>query len=346
MKHFTLFLLFFSICVYPQNDTIKIVATGDIMLGTVYPKNPEYVPKDCSSLLAPLSDYLLDADITFGNLEGCITDNLKDMKNCKSVDNCYFFAMPLTSGSCLKQGGYNLLSIANNHVNDFGEAGKKSTQNILRVNDIHFAGLLECPMDTFTIKGVRYGFCAFAPNRGTCDVNDIAGAEAIVRHLDSICDIVIVSFHAGAEGDKFEHTPRKMEMFLGERRGNVYEFSHRMIDAGADVLLGHGPHVTRAVEVYKNRFIAYSLGNFCTYSRIKVSGINGLAPLIQLYVNKEGEFLEGRIVPTFQQKYQPPVYDTEGRVIKRIQKLTAEDFPEMKSIIEITDDGWIRMLNR
>jgi len=99
------------------------------------------------------------------------------------------------------------------------------------------------------------------------------------------------------------------EYYIYEDRGNVYEFAHKMIDAGADVLLGHGPHATRAVEVYKNRFITYSMGDFCTYSNISVVGLCGIAPLFQIYTNDKGEFQKAQIITTSQQKFQPPRYD-------------------------------------
>ena len=115
----------------------------------------------------------------------------------------------------------------------------------------------------------------------------------LVAHLDSICDIVIVSFHGGAEGAQYQNVPRTNELFYGENRGDVYAFSHALIDAGADMIFGHGPHVTRAIEVYKDRFIAYSLGNFCTYRGISVNGVNGLAPIIKVYTDPTGKFYQG-----------------------------------------------------
>ncbi|KKK93514.1 hypothetical protein LCGC14_2692140, partial [marine sediment metagenome] len=63
---------------------------------------------------------------------------------------------------------------------------------------------------------------------------------------------------------------RESEIYLGYDRGNIYEFAHMVVDAGADVVFGHGPHVTRAAEIYKDRFIIYSLGNFCTYRRFNL----------------------------------------------------------------------------
>jgi hypothetical protein len=227
-------------------------------------------------------------------------------------------------------------------MGDFGEAGRTTTMKALRERNIFYAGLLSCPVSVFEKNGVRYGFCAFAPNDGTVSVTDIPAAQAIVRELNNNCDIVIVSFHAGAEGNTYQHVPRRTEIFLGENRGDVYAFAHSMIDAGADVLLGHGPHVTRAVEVYNGRFIAYSMGNFSTYSRINVAGVNGWAPVFRIYTDRHGSFMKAHITPTWQpQDDRCPRYDPEHNVIKKIRALTQEDFPETP--IDISDEGWITL---
>lgn len=225
-------------------------------------------------------------------------------------------------------------------MGDFGAMGRETTVHALAEQGIRYAGLLHCPTAIFEKDGIKYGFCAFAPNEGTVNVKDIPAAQEIVRALNDSCDIVIVSFHAGAEGRTYQNVTRKTETFLGEDRGNVYEFAHKMIDVGADILLGHGPHVTRAVEVYKNRFIAYSMGNFSTYSRVNVAGVNGLAPIFRIYTDRRGAFYRARITPTWQPvDDRCPRYDPEKRVITKIQSLTQQDFPEVK--LFITDDGWI-----
>ncbi|MCL2097939.1 MAG: CapA family protein [Bacteroidales bacterium] len=326
-------------------DTVTVVAVGDIMMGTIYP-NRQYLPpnEDCSGQLQPVSHILRSGDITFGNLEGVLIDSNETAKQCKNSQYCYTFGMPTKFVHCLTDAGFNLLSLANNHVNDFGERGRNTTMETLKKAGIRFAGLeASCPVDTFTIKGVKYGFTAFAPNNGTMNLRDIAAAEAVVRQLAAQCQVVIVSFHGGAEGSSAQHVTRKTEMYIGENRGNVYEFAHRMIDAGADILLGHGPHVTRAIEVYKNRFIAYSMGNFCTYERVNVNGVNGLAPIFKIYIDTEGKFLKGEIISTYQEKHQPPRVDEQQRVLQVIRNLTKTDFPEMSSVINIDDKGVVTM---
>jgi poly-gamma-glutamate capsule biosynthesis protein CapA/YwtB (metallophosphatase superfamily) len=175
-------------------------------------------------------------------------------------------------------------------------------------------------------------------------INDLEGARELIQQLDSVSDIIIVSFHGGAEGAKYQHVPRAHEMFYGEDRGDVYEFAHTLIDAGADIVFGHGPHVTRAVEVYRNRFIAYSLGNFCTYRGINIAGINGLAPVIKVFATAEGKFLKAQITPTIQSLTSGVQIDPDRGVIKIIQDLSKKDFPESK--IRIEDNGLITYLGQ
>lgn len=326
-----------------EKDTIKVVAVGDIMMGTIYP-NRQYLPPkdDCSPQLSEVKSILRTGDIVFGNLEGVLTDTNAGAKRCTNPKVCYTFGMPTAFAQCLTDAGFNLLSIANNHVGDFGELGRKSTIETLKKNNIYFAGLADyCPTSIFTKDGLKYGFCAFAPNTGTVSINNIAAAEEIVKKLATECDVVIVSFHGGAEGSKYQHVTRRSETFIGENRGNVYEFAHRMIDAGADIILGHGPHVTRAVEVYKDRFITYSMGNFCTYDRVNIQGVNGLAPIFKIYTDKQGKFLKGELISTYQEKFKPVRVDEQKRVLKVVQNLTQTDFPEMNKVIKIDSNGLI-----
>jgi hypothetical protein len=204
-----------------------------------------------------------------------------------------------------------------------------------------YAGFINKPYVIFDTNGVKYGFTAFAPHSGCNDMRNMQNAVSVVKMLDSICDMVIVSFHAGAEGKENQHVTRNDEIFLGYNRGNIYEFAHKMIDEGADVLIGHGPHVTRAVEVYKERFIAYSLGNFCTYRRFNLSGPNGFAAILNIHVSPEGKFLNARLIPVTQQRKGFPEYDSAKTAIKKVIELTRSDFPGQNIIIH--PDGTIYM---
>ena len=323
----------------PENDTITIIGVGDIMLGTNYPSSPNYLPKnnDAWPLIADVAHILKDADLTFGNNEGTYSDQPKYANPCGNSKYCYRFSMPEKYVNTLVNAGFDLVSIANNHMGDLGNWGRKNTVRVLEEAGLHFAGLKTHPTDTFTMNGIKYGFCAFAPNQGTCQITDYALLKKTVKKLKEECQIVIVSFHGGAEGSKHEHLTRKTEIYLGANRGNVYKFAHTAIDAGADIIFGQGPHVTRAIEVYKNRFTAYSSGNFLTYKRFNLRGVNGLSPIIKLHLNGKGEFIKGKITATYQDKITGVHLDPNNRIITRMQQLMKQDIPE--AIIEIKNNG-------
>jgi poly-gamma-glutamate capsule biosynthesis protein CapA/YwtB (metallophosphatase superfamily) len=322
-------------------DTVTLVGVGDIMMGTNYPESM-LPPDDGAFLMKDVEPYLNDADVTFGNLEGTLLDTGGTPKTCRDPKVCYVFRTPVRFVKNLKSAGFDMMSLANNHAGDFGETGRQSTMKTLNAEDIKHAGQVAQKYVLLTKDSLTYGLVAFAPNSGCVNLNDLEGARQLVAHLDSICDIVIVSFHGGAEGAQYQNVPRTHELFHGEDRGDVYKFAHTLIDAGADVVFGHGPHVTRAVEVYRDRFIAYSMGNFCTYRGISVSGVNGLAPIIKLYTDAQGKFYKGKITPTYQTYGGGVKVDPQNQVIKRIQELTKKDFPESK--IQIAENGLITYL--
>lgn len=308
-------------------DTISIVAVGDIMLGSAFPSKTNLPPDDAVNSFQAV-DSLLKGDIVFGNLEGCFL-NSGNSNKCNGINpnNCFAFRMPERYAGIYKKAGFNLVSIANNHVGDFDAKGRKNTARILDSLQIHYAGQVNKPFEIFEKDSVKYAFCAFAPNENTVSINKVDSAKALVAKLKTLADIVIVSFHGGGEGARFEHVTRKNEIFYRENRGNVYAFAHAVIDAGADVVLGHGPHVTRAVEVYKNKFIAYSLGNFCTYGMFSLKGSNGFAPLVDLKINSKGDFLYADVVSIQQDKISRLSQDRNHRAFKRMQELTDADFP-------------------
>ncbi|MFT4739453.1 MAG: hypothetical protein ACJAT1_000637 [Marivirga sp.] len=325
-------------------DSIAIIGVGDVMIGTNFP-NTGYLPPDSGRyMLAGVKDILIDADLTFANQEGVILNKGGIQKQCSNPDLCYIFRSPEYLAQHYVAAGIDMMSLANNHAGDFGDEGRKNTMRTLDSLGIKHAGQLAQPFTIFTKSRVTYGFVAFSPNTGTQSINDLDAAIGIIKHLDSLVDITIVSFHGGAEGSKYEHVTREREFFYGENRGNVYEFSHSLIDAGADLIFGHGPHVSRAIEVYKNKFIAYSLGNFATYGRFNLRGVNGLAPIAKIYVNADGDFLSGKIISAKQVGGGIPELDPQHAAAQKIKELTEIDFPESK--ISIDPQGNIRYLHK
>jgi poly-gamma-glutamate capsule biosynthesis protein CapA/YwtB (metallophosphatase superfamily) len=151
-------------------------------------------------------------------------------------------------------------------------------------------------------------------------------AFATVEQYARSHDIVIVTFHAGAEGADVTHIPFAEEEYYGEPRGDVVWFARGVVDAGADLVIGHGPHVVRGMERYKNRLIAYSLGNFATYYGISVAGIKGIAPILTATLDGAGNFLSGEIVSTVQLRPAGPSIDKEQRALNLLRDLSIADF--------------------
>lgn len=329
--------------IHSQNSdtvSISILGVGDVMLGTSFPSVKHLPPNNnCSKLLEDVAPVIMDADIAMCNLEGCFLDSGPVVKKCKDTTICYAFRTPEKYFQCVVNAGFNLFCLANNHSNDFGSKGINSTLKLIDENELNAAGLLIRPKVVFEQSGLKIGFCAFSPNKGTTRINDYIKVKSIINELEKEVDIVIVSFHGGAEGKDHQHIKRKKEIFYGENRSNVYEFARIAIDAGADVVFGHGPHVSRAIDLYKDRFIAYSLGNFCTYDRINITGVNGYAPMIKVSVNSEGEFQQAEIMSAIQYKYQGTFIDSQNRAAKIIKQLTNEDIPE--SELKISDAGLV-----
>lgn len=320
---------------------LTVVAVGDLMLGTDYPSREYLPPDDGKSLLAQARDVLKSGDIVFGNLEGCLADGVPPVKKCRTPQVCFLFRMPERYVFHLKGAGFNLLSLANNHIMDFGEEGAKRTLKVLEKEGIYHAGLLIKPVENFEVKGFKVGFAAFGTSRGVLDLRNLKVAMKMVAELASQNHIVIVSFHGGGEGKDYRHVTRQKEIFLGEDRGNVYEFAHAMVDAGADLVIGHGPHVPRALELYQGRLIIYSLGNFCTYGMFNLKEPNNLAPVLKIKLNSEGKFLGGKIYSFIQEGKGGPVPDVENRAAKEIKTLTEQDFPETP--LFITEEGEVRL---
>jgi hypothetical protein len=326
-----------------KGDTLTIIGVGDIMMGTNYPED-RLPPDDGDFLMRQVADVLRNADVTFGNLEGTLLDEGGTPKKCSNPKVCYAFRSPVRYVNNLVDAGFDMMSLANNHAGDMGNEGRDTTMKVLIDAGILHAGQLSMKTTILVKDSIKYGLAAFAPNTNCVPLNDHAGARQIIQQLDSLVDIIIVSFHGGAEGAKFQNVPRAHEMFYGEDRGDVYAFSHTLIDAGADIIFGHGPHVTRGIEVYKKRLITYSLGNFCTYKGINVAGVNGLAPIVKVFTNPAGEFLKGEITPTVQNHTTGVAIDRQKTVIKIIQELSEKDFPE--SEIQIDDNGLITYLGQ
>ncbi len=318
------------------DGTVTIAMNGDIMTGTILP-TPNMPPNEGRDIFIDCAELIKSADVACGNLEGVLADKGKSRKAPGPLS--FSFMMPTKSVNLLVDAGYDFLGIANNHINDFYPVCIQSTIKTLKDNGIGVAGTSDCETSIKEINGVKYGFCAFGHESYTLKTQDHATVKRIVKKLRQECDIVIVCFHGGSEGISERHLPNDTEYFHGADRGNLREFAHLCIDNGADVVYGHGPHVCRAIELYKGHLIAYSLGNFATPRGMKLVNQTSYAPLLMVRLNGDGEFVDGKIHPFIQYRDKGPRVDKTGAVVKEIRTLTEEDIKDNK--LNIADDGTI-----
>jgi len=318
------YLLIFLSFLVLKAETLSVIAVGDIMMGSIFPDNrlPE---NDGQNLFQETKTILKNADLTFGNLEGVFLDSTGNPKAAINTSTCFSFRMPEHYVNYLKESGFDLISIANNHIEDFGEPGKLKTIEILQKSNINFSGLPNYISTTVKIKNQTIGFCAFClhENFKLVDPDTIF---YILKQLKKQCSIIIISFHGGAEGKNARNVTKQQETFYGINRGNVYQFAHSCIDSGASLILGHGPHVTRSIELYKNKLICYSLGNFCTYGWFNITGPMGRAPIIKIWIDQNGNFVSGQIISIYQEKTSGPKLDSNQQALKDIIDLTQQDF--------------------
>lgn len=320
-----------------ESDSLLTIAMcGDIMMGTTYP-TVRLPQNDGADIFTDVKQLFLDADLSAGNLEGVICEGGKCTKNTGKANN-YAFRMPESYAHLLKEAGFDYLNLANNHTNDFGAHGLQRTKEVLDGQGIRYSGLPDCESTVVEKDGVRYGICSFGHNSYTLKHTDTAAVTRIVTALRPQCDILVVTFHGGAEGSKYSHLPDGPETYLGENRGNLRSFAHHCIDLGADVVFGHGPHVTRALECYKDRIVAYSLGNFCTTFGVNLSGVNGYAPVLVVKVAADGRFVEGRIHSFIQTQGTGPKTDASDKVAQHMRSLSDTDFRGQYGL-HISDNG-------
>ncbi|MDJ0916184.1 MAG: CapA family protein [Woeseiaceae bacterium] len=326
----------------PPRPNITIASVGDMMIGTDFPEN--HLPDDDGiGFFGGVQSYLSNADLAVGNLEGVLVDGGEPAKACKNPKACWLFRSPTRYASHYRAAGFDVLSLANNHARDFGEEGRTSSMEALDAVGIVHSGR-EGEFASFEAKGLKVAFLAFAVTRNSNLMLDYDLSEQQVHEHARDHDIVIVSFHGGAEGLESQNIPFDEETYYGEPRGDVVLFARRMVDAGADLVIGHGPHVIRAMERYKDRLIAYSLGNFATYYGISVAGIKGVAPILVTKLGPDGRFIDGSIVSTRQLRPAGPTLDPTRRALRLVRELTAEDFGD--SGLSFNDDGTITAVER
>lgn len=307
-----------------SGDFITVSAVGDIMMGTTSPYNR--LPRDEGrSYFHQARSYMAVSDIRFGNLEGTLFDGPDQPDGKTPGPNRFLFRTPVSYVERLVEAGFNVMSLANNHSRDFGQAGVQSTKSTLRAAGIQYSSK-DGEVATFDVRGTKVALIAADYYTG---VRSVTKPQSLVREIARLrtkYHIIIVSAHIGGEDSKAMHVRDADEIYLGENRGNPVAFSRSAIDAGADLLLMHGPHMPRGLEIYRDRLIVHSLGNFATGEGILTTFAAGLAPLLTVKLELDGSVIDGEIV-SFKQNDSKTLLDPKEEAALMIRNLTRADFP-------------------
>jgi hypothetical protein len=331
--------------------SVRLAFVGDINLGTL--TLPDGVPPDSGRSLFADARPSLTGDLVVGNFEGVLGDSGTTYK-CGRLgvtvggtpkpervrpptpprrpappQMCYSFLTPTHLAPRLVEAGFTHLNLANNHANDFGPTARVRTEAIFDTLGITHVG----PLGRIAVDTVRRGdslttvaLVGFATYPYAYDLLDIVRSAAVVDSIRGLADIVVVTFHGGAEGARALHVPEAAESLAAEPRGDLRRWAHAVIDAGADAVIGHGPHVLRGIEFYGGKPIVYSLGNFLTYRGFNLSGPLGITAVLQLELSGSGEYRAGRLVPMLQRPRAGPVVDGNGAALDLVRDLSLEDF--------------------
>jgi poly-gamma-glutamate capsule biosynthesis protein CapA/YwtB (metallophosphatase superfamily) len=294
---------------------IRLAAVGDIAMVANADGGASY--------FASVPAYL-QGDVVLGNLEGTLTSRGKS--KCKpGSTTCFAFRAPPSYASLLKRSGFTILNDANNHFYDYGSVGRADTLAALDRLGLRHTGR-PGEITVLRIGTTKVAVVGFAPYPWAQDLVDIWSAKQLVHRAAGLADIVVVTMHAGAEGPKAAHTPHGTEVFLGENRGNARAFTHAVIDSGADLVVGSGPHVLRGMEWYRGRLIAYSMGNFVGCHTLSTSGVSGVSGVLHVTLKADGSWTRGDLTPIRLVGCGVPQHDPAEAAHGVVRQLSKQDF--------------------
>jgi poly-gamma-glutamate capsule biosynthesis protein CapA/YwtB (metallophosphatase superfamily) len=299
--------------------TVSITDVGDMNFGT----NGDYPAGGAASLFAGVATDL-HSDLTVGNLETALGDSGTTKCGPHPDADCYAFQAPASEAAGVAQAGFAAVNVANNHTDDAGPAGLQETDAALTAARLSWTGR-PGQITYLTRNGVTIALLGFAPYDYDSNLLDIPAAVAAVQHAAQHAQLVIVFIHAGAEGAGAQHVRPGMEYYLGEERGDPITFAHAVVDAGADLVLGSGPHVLRAMQWYRGKLIAYSLGNFAGYDTLGLGGVTADSAILHVTLRANGSFAGGSVTPIVLTGAGYPQPDPAAAGIRLINTLSRED---------------------
>ncbi|MEV4824766.1 CapA family protein [Micromonospora sp. NPDC049274] len=301
---------------------ISLSATGDIIMGNA----PSRLPAAGGKGFFDSVTQALKADLVMGNLEEPLTVDTGTGKCGANSTRCFQFRAPPEYAAHLRDAGFKVLNQANNHGYDYGPKGYTNTQKALEKYDLEHTGAPD-EITVVDVKGVKVAVVGFSSYVWSNSLVDIAEAKTVVAKAATMADLVVVQVHMGGEGADKTRVKPGTEMFLGENRGDPVKFSHAMIDAGADLIVGHGPHVLRGMEFYRGRLIAYSLGNFAGGGNsLSNTGRLGWGGVLKVSLKPDGSWAGGAFTSTYMNSAGKPTMDPDDRGLGLVTELSRADF--------------------
>jgi hypothetical protein len=303
------------------NATVTLAWGGDTVLGSMY----GMPPARGRTMLAHVAPIFRAADVGWVNLEEALSNGTSSKCAGSTSGACFAFGAPTSFAATLPASGIRIVNLANNHADDYGAAGQASTLSALRAAHVAWDGK-PGQIEVLTVNGVRVAFLGFAPYRWASRLDRIPAAVALVKRAAAQADVVVVAIHAGAEGSGAVHVPHGTEYFLGENRGSSRVFTHAVIDGGADLVVGSGPHVIRGVQWYRDRLIAYSLGNLAGWRTFGMGGTLSESGIVTVTLRGDGRVTAAKWTPLALVTPGVPVVDSSGASTRLVSQLSREDF--------------------
>ncbi len=338
------------------DTVVRVCAGGDVTMGTnldpgwarsasaKYGMRVDPFP-DPDSLLAPLRPLVADADVVLLNVEGAIGEGPPARRKCAPGSTaCFAFRMPVGTAAALRRvagadSAAVVGNVANNHAGDAGRPGWRETMRHLEAAGVHVTGADSVPTTVATARGDTVAFLGFSVWIGP-DARDLAAVRRIVGRAAERYARVVVTMHMGAEGRAAQRTPDARETFYGENRGNMVAFARTAAAAGADLVVGHGPHVMRAAEWRGETLILYSLGNLLTYGPFSLAEPLNRGAVLCAALDPAGRVVEAALRPTRQVPPGRLRADLTARSAALVDSLSRLDFPATGARID--PDGAIR----
>ena len=311
---------------------IVIRAVGDVVLGSNFPRY-RLPGRNDKKRIASLQQELRSADIVLGNLEGVLSDKGMARKDV-SKRGVYAFRMPESYAATLHEMGFDVMSLANNHSLDFGEEGLKSTIRALKAEGVQPMGVPGAEMAIVKVRNTFVAFLNYSYLPAFTQLGDEQRISDDIKRARAAADLVVVTVHGGKEGVAAIGAPSGDEYYKSEYRGDILKFAHLAIDSGASAVFGHGPHVVRAYEVYKDKPIFFSLGNFVGYGSLSTRGKLANSIIAEVRFSPKGKLLGAGVIPLKLDRSGIPSVDYSTASLNTLDGLLDEQL-EKNPVLEL-----------